>query len=96
MAPIIPYYPTAKRASLRPSCGQWWVWLERPGEPAEACVFTREDVADAIGGSQLSNQEAVIAWIGRCLKSADYLTTSVDPPLGTGGFIASWALAPAK
>ena len=96
MAPIITYYPTAKRASLRPSCGEWWVWLERPGEPVEACVFTREDVGDAIGDSQFSNQEAVTAWVEGRLKGAGYLTTSMEPPLGTGGFIASWALAPAK
>jgi hypothetical protein len=36
------------------------------------------------------------AWVERCLKSVDYLTTSVDPPVGTEGFIAAWALAPAK
>ena len=53
-------------------------------------------LATPIGDSQLSNQEAVTAWVERCLKNAGYLTTSVDPPLGTGGFIASWALAPTQ
>ena len=94
MPPVIPYYPTAKRAMLRPSEHDCYIWLERSDNPAEACVVTCDEVVVAIGNNRSDDQDEVIAWVERCLNSVGYAATRIAPPAGHQGFIAAWALAP--
>jgi hypothetical protein len=90
---VIPYYPTANRAMLRPGEHDWYIWLERPHNPAEACVVQRDEVVVAIG-NRADDPDEAIAWVERCLNSVGYATTGIAPPAGHEGFIAAWALAP--